>query len=62
MKCTCLDIEKMDIKTLQKERGKLLEEIHEKQQTLDQMDYQIYKKRMKKGQGIRDKARLPASS
>ncbi len=53
MKCSCQDMEKMDIKTLRKERGKLLEEIHEKQQTLDQMDYQIYKK--KKEQGIGDK-------
>lgn len=53
MKCTCLDIEKMDIKTLKKERGKLLEEIHEKQQTLDQMDYQIYKKKTEKEQSDR---------
>ncbi len=54
MKCTCLDIEKMDIKTLKKERGKLLEEIHEKQQTLDQMDYQIYKKKksLDEGDGV----------
>lgn len=52
MKCSCQDMEKMDIKTLRKERGKLLEEIHEKQQTLDQMDYQIYKKKkLEEGNG-----------
>ena len=45
MKCSCRDIEEMDIKTLKKERARLLEEIHEKQQTLDQMDYQIYQKK-----------------
>ncbi len=51
MKCSCLDIEKMDVKTLKKERHRLLEEIHEKQQTLDQMDYCIYqKKKEEKGE------------
>ena len=45
MKCTCQEMEKMDVKELRQKRFELLEEIHKKQQELDQMDYQIYKKK-----------------
>lgn len=47
MTYTSQDIEKMDVKELRKKRGILLAEIHEKQQELDQMDYEIYQKKEK---------------
>ena len=39
------ELEKMKIKELRKERFRLLNDIHEKQQQLDQIDYQIYQKK-----------------
>ena len=39
------ELEKMKIKELRKERFRLLDDIHEKQQQLDQIDYQIYQKK-----------------
>lgn len=41
-------IETMDVKDLKKERYRLLEKIHGKQQELDQIDYQIYQKKKEK--------------
>lgn len=42
------ELEKMKIKELRKERFRLLDDIHEKQQ-LDQIDYQIYQKKNEEG-------------
>ena len=39
----------MKIKELKKERFRLLDDIHEKQQQLDQIDYQIYQKKKEEG-------------
>ena len=44
-----IDTEKMKIKELRKERFRLLDDIHEKQQQLDQIDYQIYQKKNEEG-------------
>lgn len=43
------ELEKMKIKELRKERFRLLDDIHEKHQQLDQIDYQIYQKKNKDG-------------
>lgn len=43
------ELEKMKIKELRKERFRLLDDIHEKQQQLDQIDYQIYQKKNEEG-------------
>ena len=43
------ELEKMKIKELRKERFRLLDDIHEKQQRLDQIDYQIYQKKKEEG-------------
>lgn len=48
MEVTRRSIETMDTKDLKKERYRLLEEIHGKQQRLDQIDYQIYQKKKEK--------------
>ena len=45
------ELEKMKIKELRKERFRLLDDIHEKQQQLDQIDYQIYQKKNEEGKG-----------
>ena len=45
------ELEKMKIKELKKERFRLLDDIHEKQQRLDQIDYQIYQKKKEEGKG-----------
>lgn len=45
MKCSCQEMETIELHELKKKRFQLLEEIHEKQQELDQMDYQIYKRK-----------------
>lgn len=42
------ELEKMKIKELRRERFRLLDDIHEKQQ-LDQIDYQIYQKKNEEG-------------
>lgn len=39
---------KVTVRELRKKRFRLLEEIHEKQQRLDQIDYQIYQKKKEK--------------
>ena len=48
MDVTYQELEKMKIKELRKERFRLLDDIHEKQQ-LDQIDYQIYQKKNEEG-------------